>query len=96
TSAIQQFLSAQNISGKRIILSTGTTNEPFCNIYHDRLQQNISQNGRHEAIAVIINQRELIFDNIYPEGSSRADWINSFYSPVQDLGGEFGITEIVF
>ncbi len=48
--AIRQFLIAQNILGKSINLYTGSTKEPFCNIYHDRLQENISTNGRHEAI----------------------------------------------
>jgi hypothetical protein len=94
--SIQQFLTTQNISGKRIILSTGSTKEPFCNIYHDRLQQNISQNGQHEAIVVIINKQELIFDNIHPEGISRVDWISSLYSPIQDIGGDFQITETEF
>jgi Papain fold toxin 2 len=94
--AIQQFLSEENIAGKRIILSTGTTKEPFCNIYDDRLQQNIAQNGRHEAISVIISQQELIFDNIYPEGISRVNWSSNLYSPIQDMGGDFQITEIEF
>jgi Papain fold toxin 2 len=93
---LQNFLSNRNISGKRLILSTGTTKEPFCNIYHDRLQQNIAQNGRHEAIALIISQQELIFDNIHPEGISRVNWISNLYSPIQDVGGDFQITEIEF
>lgn len=62
---------AQNISGKSIRLFTGITKEPFCNIYHDQLQENISTNGRHEAIAVEINGQELIFDNIHPNELSR-------------------------
>lgn len=95
-SAIQNFLSTRNISGKRLILSTGTTKEPFCHIYHDHLHQNIAQNGRHEAIAIIINQQELIFDKIHPEGISRVNRISSLYSPIQDVGGDFQITEIAF
>jgi Papain fold toxin 2 len=35
--AIQQFLMQQSISGKRIKLFTGTTKQPFGNIYHERL-----------------------------------------------------------
>ncbi|MGG6269074.1 hypothetical protein ACQ4M3_32900 [Leptolyngbya sp. AN03gr2] len=34
------------------MLFTGNTQKPFCNIYCDRLNQNISINGRHTAIAV--------------------------------------------
>ncbi|MEH1818319.1 MAG: papain fold toxin domain-containing protein [Nostoc sp.] len=40
--ALRQFLINQNISGKQISLFTGSTEDPFCNIYHERLQQNIS------------------------------------------------------
>lgn len=94
--AIRQLLISQNIPGKSISLSTGITKEPFCNIYHDRLQENISTNGRHEAIAVQINGQELIFDNIHPTGISRVDWINNLYSPIQDLGGDFEIKETEF
>ncbi|MHC5722254.1 MAG: papain fold toxin domain-containing protein, partial [Nostoc sp.] len=69
--ALRQFIIEQNISGKQISLFTGSREDPFCNIYHERLRQNISINGRHEAIAVEIDGQELIFDNIDPEGISR-------------------------
>ncbi len=94
--AIRSFLVARSLSGRQISLFTGSTIEPFCNIYHDRLQQNISVNGKHEAIAIEIDGQELIFDNIHPEGILRVDWINSFYCPIQDLGGSFQITETQF
>ena len=94
--AIQQFLITQNIPGKSISLFTGSTKEPFCNIYHDPLQENISTNGRHGAIAVEIDEQELIFDNIHPAGISRVEWINNLYCPIQDLGADFQITETEF
>ncbi len=94
--AIKQFLISQNIHGKIISLNTGRTKKPFGNIYHDRLQQNISTNGRHIGIAVEINSQEMIFDNIHPKGISRLDWINNLYSPIQDFGGDFQITETDF
>lgn len=94
--AIKQFLMRQNISGKSISLFTGNTKEPFCNIYHDGLQENISTNGRHQAIAVKIDGQELIFDNIHPEGISRVNWIKNLYCPIQDLGADFQITETEF
>jgi hypothetical protein len=65
--AIKNFLVNQKIPGKQILLSTGSTQKPFCNIYCDRLGQNISINGKHTAIAVLINGQERIFDNIYPQ-----------------------------
>ena len=93
---IRDFLIAQSISGRQILLSTGTTQKPFCNIYCDRLQQNISINGQHTAIALTINQQELIFDNIHTQGISKIEWVESFYSPIQDLGQNFQITETEF
>jgi Papain fold toxin 2 len=67
SAAIKNFLVNQKIPGKQILLSTGSTQKPFCNIYCDRLGQNISINGKHTAIAVLINGQERIFDNIYPQ-----------------------------
>jgi Papain fold toxin 2 len=94
--AIREFLIRQNYSGKQVSLFTGTTEKPFCNIYHDGLGQNISLNGRHEAIAVEIEGQERVFDNIHPQGISRLNWINNFYSPIQDLGQDFRVTEAEF
>jgi Papain fold toxin 2 len=94
--AIRSFLVAHAIAGQQLFLSTGNTQKPFCNIYCDRLQQNISVNGRHTAIAVLINEQELIFDNIHPQGISRVQWIESFHSPIQDLGQHFQITATAF
>jgi hypothetical protein len=64
--SIRYFLVQQNLSGRQISLSTGTTERPFCHIYHDGLGRNISLNGRHEAIAVTIEGQELVFDNVHP------------------------------
>lgn len=94
--AIKSFLSEQGICGKQIKLFTGSTEEPFCNIYHEILNQNISTNGRHEAIVLEIEGKELVFDNIHPQGVLRVDWINNLYCPIKDIGGDFQITEIDF
>jgi hypothetical protein len=51
-SAIQSLLTKREISGKQLILSTGSAQKTFCNIYCDRFNQNISINGRHTEIAV--------------------------------------------
>lgn len=56
----------------------------------------VSTNGKHQAIAVEIESQELIFDNINPKGISKLDWKNNFHSPIQDLGGDFQITETEF
>ncbi|MEC4819252.1 MAG: papain fold toxin domain-containing protein [Scytonema sp. PMC 1069.18] len=94
--AIKRFLSKQGIRGKQIKLFTGSTEDPFCNIYHEIQDQNISTNGRHEAIALEIEGTELVFDNIHPQGVLRLDWINNLYCPIKDIGGDFQITEIDF
>jgi Papain fold toxin 2 len=94
--AIRNFLIEQKIPGRQLLLLTGSTQKPFCNIYCDRLRQNISVNGRHTAIAVVIDGKERIFDNIHSQGISRVEWVSSFYSPIQDLGQDFQITETEF
>ena len=94
--AIKQFLIKQGISGQHIKLFTGSVEDPFSNIYHEVLKQNISTNGRHEAIAVNINNEELIFDNLHPQGILRQDWINNLYSPINDMDEDFQITEVDF
>ncbi|OKH56361.1 hypothetical protein NIES2101_00855 [Calothrix sp. HK-06] len=94
--AIKIFLVELGIQGKQIKIYTGSTEEPYCNIYHEVLQENISTNGRHEAIAVCINGEEVIFDNIHPQGIARIDWLNNLYCPIIDIGGDFIITEIDF
>ncbi len=91
--AIQLFLMTRGIPARYIRLFTGSTEDPFCNIYHEALQRNISTNGYHEAIALVIAGQELIFDNIHPEGISRVDWMKNLYCPAQDFGGDFQITE---
>ncbi|RUT07017.1 hypothetical protein DSM106972_022780 [Dulcicalothrix desertica PCC 7102] len=80
---------------RQIKIYTGSQEEPFCNIYHE-IQENISTNGRHEAIAIYINGEEVIFDNIHPQGIARDDWLNNLYCPIMDVGGDFIITEINF
>lgn len=94
--AIKQFLIEKDVSGKHIKLFTGSIEEPFCNIFHEALMKNISVNGRHEAIAVDINNGELIFDNLHPQGILRRDWLYNLYSPMNDMGEDFQITEVDF
>jgi hypothetical protein len=94
--AIQEFLIAEGLSGKRIKLYTGSSKGKYGNIYHDRLQRNIATNGRHEGVAVRMDGQEFIFDNIYPEGVLRNEWLAGFYCLALDLGGGFEIAELEF
>lgn len=94
--AIQEFLIRKGKSGKIIKLYTGKEQGKYGNIYHDGLKKNISTNGHHQGIAVIINNQELIFDNLHPQGINRQEWLNNFYCIAMDLGSDFNITEIQF
>jgi len=93
---LRDFLRSRGISCQQIELFSGSVQDPFCNIYHDGLGCNISINGRHVGIQVLIDDINLIFDNLHPEGIPRVEWINSFYCPIQDLGGSFQITATTF
>ena len=94
--AIQAFLISRGIPGKRIRLYTGSSKGKYGNIYHDRLKRNISTNGRHEGVAVEFDGKELVFDNIHPEGIVKDDWLKNFYCLALDLDGDFEIEEIQF
>lgn len=94
--AIQEFLIRKGKSGKIIKLYTGQEQGKYGNIYHDKLQKNIATNGRHQAVAIMINNKELIFDNLHHEGINQQQWLNNFYCIAMDLGGGFQITEIEF
>ena len=64
-------------------------------IYDDSVPGDaISTNGRHEAIAIIIEGLERVFDNHHPEGISRDEWMSNllFYGLVY-AGQEFQVTE---
>jgi hypothetical protein len=69
------------------------------NIYQEGLKQNISTNGQQEAISIHINKinnEELMFDNLHPQGILRRDWLYNLYSPMNDMGEDFQITEVDF
>lgn len=93
---IRDFLETHSIPGKLIRISTGSIAWPYSNIYHIGRDELISQNNRHEAIAVNINGEEIIFDNLHPNGIARQDWLANFDSPVLDAGESFLIHEVPF
>ena len=94
--AIRSFLEQNGISGQLLRLSTGSTVWPYSNIYHIGRDELISQNNRHEAISVILDGEEIIFDNLHPTGISRQDWLANFDSPILDAGQSFLTDEIPF
>lgn len=92
--AIRNFLIVRGFSGKLIKLFTGSSQGKYGNIYHDKLGYNISTNGRHQAIAVILDGVELVFDNLHPTGIPKDVWLSNFYCLAMDLGSGFEIIEI--
>jgi hypothetical protein len=94
--AIKEFLISKRISGKQLKLFTGSAENPYGNIFHEVLKQNIATNGRHEGIAVRIDGEELVFDNIHHDGVSRELWLGNLYCCAQDIGEDFQIIEIDF
>lgn len=93
---IQDFLMRKGKSGIKVTLYTGKEKGKYGNIYHDKLKKNISTNGYHIGIEVIINDQELIFDNIHPLGINRQQWLDNFYCIAMDLGSGFQIIESKF
>ncbi len=94
--AIREFLVINGIRGKQIVLFTGSNEDPYGNIYHEVIQQNISINGIHQGIAVELSGEELIFDNINHQGVSRRAWLENLYCVAKETGGDFQITETDF
>ncbi len=56
---------------------TGSNEDPYGNIYHEVIQQNIAINGIHQGIAVELSGEKLIFDNINHQGISWRAWLDS-------------------
>ncbi|MEG5060556.1 papain fold toxin domain-containing protein [Microcoleus sp. A2-C5] len=73
---IKDYLISQGIHGKRIKLYTGEAIGWNGNIYDDSVPgEAISVNGRHEGIAIVINNVETVFDNHHSDGLTRDEWI---------------------
>ncbi|MFM9266459.1 papain fold toxin domain-containing protein [Tychonema sp. BBK16] len=76
--AIQNYLISQGIYGKRIKLYTGFGRGRNSGIYDDSVPRDaISENGRHEGIALVINNIETIFDNHHPDGLTKEQWMTN-------------------
>ncbi len=92
---IQEYLISQGVRGKRIKLFTGYGRGRNSGIYDDSVPgEAISENGRHEGIAIVINGRETIFDNHHPDGLTREQWMTNliFYGKIFN-GLQFIVTE---
>lgn len=74
--ALKDYLLSQGIHGKHIKLYTGSATNRNRFIYDDSVPtEAISENGRHEGIAVIINATAIVFDNHHPNGLPKEEWL---------------------
>lgn len=96
--AIQDYLISQGIEGKRIKLYTGSATGANCFIFDDSVPtEAISDNGRHEGIAITINGVETVFDNHHPDGLPREQWMNNLlFQGKLHFGQQFQVTEVNF
>lgn len=92
---IRDYLISQGIHGKRIKLYTGYGRGRNSGIYDDSVPGNaISENGRHEGIAIVINSIETIFDNYHPGGLKRDQWMTNLLFHGKIFNGlQFIVTE---
>jgi Papain fold toxin 2 len=77
-------------------LFTGSNENPYGNIYHEVIQQNIAINGIHQGVAVELSGEELIFDNINHQGISMTAWLDNLYCVAKEIGEDFQITKTDF
>jgi hypothetical protein len=81
---------------KHIKINTNSQDPIYGRIYDDSIGGLIATTGHHEGVIIEINDRELVFDNIYHQGITRLNWIQNLYSPILDAELEFQITETYF
>ncbi len=95
--AIKAFLQSKGIHGKHIKLDLGVTDLPWAVIHDLKRQQQISTNGYHEGIALLLDDQEIVFDNIDHQGVPHQAWLENLTSPTLELGrGTFRVEEIEF
>ena len=93
---LKQFLIEHNIPGVQIVLETGSQDPQYGRIYDDSIGELIATTGHHEGIVLQIDEQEIVFDNIHPDGVPKGIWLSNLYSPILEMGQPFQITEIEF
>lgn len=80
-------------------LYTGSGVDRNSYIYDDSVPggEPISTNGRHEEIAIWIEEVEMVFDNHHPNGLPQAQWMSNLLCFGKlHLGRQFQVTEEYF
>ena len=67
--------SPNKIRGRQIRVETNSAQGLLGIIYDDGTNQQVANNGYHEAIVIEIEGVETVFDNIYADGKPLEDWL---------------------
>ena len=99
--AIQSYLTKQEIKGKIIRISTVPDRLPFSITNPAESDRQIFTNGFHQGVVIEMSTElgtfETVFDNLYPNGIPKNEWLKSFGGPlVEDFNGEFVVTQTEF
>jgi hypothetical protein len=95
-------LQIEGIKGNLIKIITNTDKLPFSIITNPvGSDRQIALNGFHQGIFIQIENElgrvETVFDNLYPDGIAKQEWLNSFGGPlVEDFNGKFTVIETEF
>ena len=78
--ALKNYLKSAGIKGKIIKINTGADLDfRNCFIYDDSIGGDaISETGYHEAVVVLKDGVEIVFDNHHPQGISKIEWLANF------------------
>ncbi|WP_446717965.1 papain fold toxin domain-containing protein [Crocosphaera sp. Alani8] len=76
---VKKSLIKEGINGRYIRVETSGTSGSLGRIWDDGTEQLIATNGYHEANIVNINGKEIVFDNVYPDGKEFQKWWNDLY-----------------
>ncbi len=68
-------MKANKIRGRQIRVETNSAQGLLGIIYDDGTNQQVANNGYHEAIVIEIEGVETVFDNIYADGKLLENWL---------------------
>ena len=75
--AMRQYLESMGVPGDQVTVRTQVTEGPGAIIGDAITNQQISNNGIHVAIGIILGGERIVFDNIHPEGLTVNEWLGS-------------------
>ncbi|WP_330203037.1 papain fold toxin domain-containing protein [Cyanobacterium sp. DS4] len=65
-------------------------------VFEPSSQVNLKPNTKIKITIEEENRENLVFDNIHHQGIPKEIWLNNFYCPIKDFGGDFEVIEIEF